>query len=844
MMSKFIGLVSAYAYAKSKGYTGTEEEFAILMAEIASVAETAVEAERIATESAQSAAAASSDVNRAAATVAQQAAQVHDDAETSSENATTASEAKETAVDKALDSEAWALGTRDGEDVGSQDETYHNNAKYYAESVSASAQTATEAAQTATTKASEAQASASAAAESARTLTIDATLTQSGQPADAKETGDKIGAVDVVVNGVISKNYTEGKYFSDASGAIADNSNTCISDFIPVTGGNIVTFYYTDDSADTTQYRLNIYDANKEFIASYARAATTNKRSITLWDNAVYARFCFKKGFAGRLTTQQGANIYLATDTVESNGLVQNVGDLNDLGTSDKSSVISAINEVKGSIPDFPVEPKDTTFFHASGNLVNPDTIVTGEFVNQTNGAFVINAIHCRTDYVSVKPNTKYCIRFAVDTDTAQIRYAFYDINKTFISGALTALGDINYIVESPSNAVYIVVSVGSTKALFMVKASAEKTDFAAYGDDYILPKYIVTEDNAIINIPSKIYALVGYELNIYFENITEEWEKYKWDVTCSKGMQLERGYRITPVAGDVGTYALTIKASLSDTISKEVTTTLVVTSASAGTSATKSVIVLGDSTTNNGIAITKLNENFSADVMGVSTLGTRGTAPNNHEGRSGWGLETYFTVESADYTDGRGHVENPFYNPTTKTFDADYYFTNSGIAKPDWFVINMGINDVFNYKTGAALDSAIETCIGYVDSMVTSVKSASPSSKIGICLTIPPNHSQDAFGKAYSNGQTRYRYKKNNTIWVNRLIAEYDNRESEGIYLIPIHTNLDTVYNMGMETLPVNARNTAVTYQSPISNGGVHPVESGYWQIADVYTAFLKANV
>ena len=177
-MSKFIGLVSAYAYAKSKGYTGTEEEFAILMAEYASVTETAVEAVRIATESAQSAAAASSDVNRAAATVTQQAAQVHDDAETSSESAATASEAKETAVDKALDSEAYALGTRGGEDVGSSDPAYHNNAKYYAESVSASAQTASEAAQTATIKASEAQASASAAAESAASLVVDAEPTE------------------------------------------------------------------------------------------------------------------------------------------------------------------------------------------------------------------------------------------------------------------------------------------------------------------------------------------------------------------------------------------------------------------------------------------------------------------------------------------------------------------------------------------------------------------------------------------------------------------------------------------------------------------------------------------
>ena len=38
---KNLGHVSAYAYAKSKGYTGTEEEFAELMASYATVAEAA-----------------------------------------------------------------------------------------------------------------------------------------------------------------------------------------------------------------------------------------------------------------------------------------------------------------------------------------------------------------------------------------------------------------------------------------------------------------------------------------------------------------------------------------------------------------------------------------------------------------------------------------------------------------------------------------------------------------------------------------------------------------------------------------------------------------------------------
>ena len=46
---KNLGGVTAYAYARSKGYTGTEEEFAQLMANYATVGQTATEAAEQAT---------------------------------------------------------------------------------------------------------------------------------------------------------------------------------------------------------------------------------------------------------------------------------------------------------------------------------------------------------------------------------------------------------------------------------------------------------------------------------------------------------------------------------------------------------------------------------------------------------------------------------------------------------------------------------------------------------------------------------------------------------------------------------------------------------------------------
>lgn len=76
-ITKDLGPATAYAYAKAQGYTGTESEFATLMAAYATVGEATRQ-------------------NR-------------------------------------LNSEAWAVGTKDGTDVDTDADQYENNAKYWAE---------------------------------------------------------------------------------------------------------------------------------------------------------------------------------------------------------------------------------------------------------------------------------------------------------------------------------------------------------------------------------------------------------------------------------------------------------------------------------------------------------------------------------------------------------------------------------------------------------------------------------------------------------------------------------------------------------------------------------------
>ena len=162
-MSRFIGNVSAYAYAVSQGYTGTEEEYAELMASYATVAEEAAESAESASQSATSASASAqtattkaSEASQSATQAGTKASQASTSATQASASATSASQSASTATTKASEASASAS------------------------TASTKASEASTSASTASSKASEASASATSAqtaqglAESARDDAIDA----------------------------------------------------------------------------------------------------------------------------------------------------------------------------------------------------------------------------------------------------------------------------------------------------------------------------------------------------------------------------------------------------------------------------------------------------------------------------------------------------------------------------------------------------------------------------------------------------------------------------------------------------------------------------------------------
>lgn len=191
-VNKNLGHATAYGYAKSQGYAGTEEEFAALMAGYADVGQ---RAETAATAAADSAAAAKASENAAktSETIAASAALTATTASQNASESATAASASATAASASAVTASSAATAASGS--ASTASAKASEASGSATAASASAAAASVSASSASASASSAAVSASSAESAAASLVIDPTLSHADQAADAKVTGDEISTL-------------------------------------------------------------------------------------------------------------------------------------------------------------------------------------------------------------------------------------------------------------------------------------------------------------------------------------------------------------------------------------------------------------------------------------------------------------------------------------------------------------------------------------------------------------------------------------------------------------------------------------------------------------------------
>jgi lysophospholipase L1-like esterase len=373
----------------------------------------------------------------------------------------------------------------------------------------------------------------------------------------------------------------------------------------------------------------------------------------------------------------------------------------------------------------------------------------------------------------------------------------------------------------------------------FSIGSCVATTSYCESDLELFLQQVPITGATIYSSLPPTTYAVEGRELGIYFEDFLRSdlpLSNYTFDVVCTKGEHDDIRWFYTPIAADAGTLPWSINVYYAGVLVKTFSTSITIVALTAGNGVTRKVVTIGDSTTSGGEWLAEEQNLFSADVMAITQVGSITSVTNDsgatprttkHDAKTGWTLALFYT-----------DATSPFVFTGAFNF-ATYLTTNSiTLAANDWVRIHLGINDIFSATDDVTLQTTMEAARITLAAMITNIKAAVSGIRVGIMVTIPPSHSQDAMGTNYGAGQTLVRYQRNRAKWCESLVAWYGAGQVANVYLIPTNLTLDTYHNMQTGTTAYNARNV-VTYAKQVN--GVHPASSGYWQMADTVFAFLK---
>lgn len=464
-------------------------------------------------------------------------------------------------------------------------------------------------------------------------------------------------------------------------------------------------------------------------------------------------------------------------------------------------------------IADKSITPKKIEFMQTGINKFDKTSIKSGQYVSYLDGSLLTNANYGWVE-IPVSGGRIYA------RNNINQHFAWYDANGVFIPNPNAP--QVTTAITAPANATILRMSVLLTNLnTQMLVEGSIVPDYEPYRQFipalYLDQKPLETDlVERLINVPSKIHALTGMSNNMYYENIMNKALNKDIDVVSTKGFQFDVRYAYTPSVAEV----VPLKFSFYEKgkLVNSKSTSLEIKTPSDITSNFKAVFI-GDSNTNAGVYTQKILDLFSTDVSKITLVGTRGNAPNLHEGRSGWSASTYTSNASLS------GIANAFWNPSTSKFDFAYWASQNSITGLTHTFIALGTNDIFNFATDTELRSGVVTVLNQFDEMVSSVKSHSGTIKIGIMLPIPPSGKQNDFASAYGAGITRWRYKRNYDYFVSELIKRFDNKTSDNIHLVSSNLSIDPDNDF------INSNSTPA----------VHPNTTGYNKMGEQVYKFLK---
>jgi len=353
--------------------------------------------------------------------------------------------------------------------------------------------------------------------------------------------------------------------------------------------------------------------------------------------------------------------------------------------------------------------------------------------------------------------------------------------------------------------------------------------------------------------LPRRLHAVVGTELNLYFDNavLVPEGAGLEFDVQCAQGVQQADRWTWTPAPEVVGEVPLElIVRDFTGEIVARGQTTIEVAPTAAGSGRDVSLLLIGDSLTHASLWPARLLERSQGAAQPRLTLLGSHQPPTaaagvRHEGYGGWTAQRFATnfVEEPppEEVQRRGSpflVRGADGQPVLDF--AAYLRRIDAPAPPDVVAIFLGPNDIFGL-TGTNLEEGLEVMLGHLKSLIEMVGRSAPRTKVALLVALPPAASQDAFGANYKSGQTRWQYRRNQHRLAEWLHQLYDDPQAPEVELVATHLQIDCRHAYPTVEAPWHADSTLRGIRQ---NNGVHPDANGYRQVGDAFHAWLMCHL
>ena len=279
----------------------------------------------------------------------------------------------------------------------------------------------------------------------------------------------------------------------------------------------------------------------------------------------------------------------------------------------------------------------------------------------------------------------------------------------------------------------------------------------------FFLPKHVTVTGAEGMNLPEKLTLLAGKSMRLVGTEIVP------WgDDSCFLAMEGE-GLTVTVKDG-----IFTLSAETAGTYTLNVTLyakQVAVTVAAEKTLTGKKGLLIGDSRIAPGTGIpASLPKALTTRLPGVEWLGTQTNADGvKCEGFGGWSAANFLLTERI------GENTNPFYNPAPeiKRFDFAYYMSNHPECRPDFVILNLGMNDRYSVRSTE-----------YLNAIVASIHAYDPN----IAVLVLTEYYMGGTATAYADNVVA----RQSAAYLKRLSTVFDGRESEKIRLLPNYLSVD----------------------------------------------------